>query len=349
MSHNLKKLFSRLQESLPSDKRVYFIYTHKNDFARFYNGLKANTELSYWGLTALKKAFPAVRFLRFQNEKASRISKIRSQDVVIGHIGPTFLAAAQQTKKLIAFNPWAGDEDRCQEAFNCSPKEVEMALYDKCISLVLLTSEFNKREYFEKPKNFWYPYFQKLQEKRRIRLVHQPIDLNLFKRIKWNYTTNDFLYIGNNAHMKCVPDSIELVKRVGRKLTLYGIGGKKMNHLDPKQVEQLPKEADFFIQPGMWEAQCVSILESAARGFIPIVSPETGYPYSHPFLLRFKDHAYNFKILKDVLNTSPKERKELADELHAQLIADTQHNNWQALTDVLVEEVQNAFSQTIEI
>jgi hypothetical protein len=342
-----RKLFQLLQENLPVNCRVYFIYTHKNGFDRFSNGLKANTEISYWCFTALKKSFPSVRFLRYQGEKPSRIAKIRPQDVVIGHIGPTFAEASRYTKKLIAFNPWAGHEDRSREAFNCALADVEMALFEPCASLVLLTSEYNKAVYFEKPANFWHPYFQKLQQTKRVRLVHQPIDLKCFQRIKWDYTTHDFLYIGNDAHMKCVDDTIALVNAAKRQLTIYGFGERRIDNRDQNQVRKLAAQADFFIQPGMWEAQCVSILEAAARGFIPVVSPETGYPYSHPFLLRYKDFDYNFKVLKNLLNTSAEERKTLADSLYQRLVSDVHHNSWTRLTDVLVEEVRHMYFQSI--
>lgn len=345
----LRKLAQLLQERLPAKSKIYFVYTHKNGFDRFNNGLKANTEISYWGFTALKRNFSRVHFLHFKHEKPALMTKIRPQDVVVGHIGPTLLEASRYTKRVIAFNPWAGHEDRSQNAFNCAPHEEEMALYDRCHSLVLLTSEYNKAHYFEKRANFWYPYFEKFQKTKRIRLVHQPIDLTLFQRIKWDYTTDDFLYIGNDAHMKGVPDAIALVHRLKRSLTTYGFGGKKLDNLDQKQIEKLKNQADFFIQPGMWEAQCVSILEAAARGFIPVISPETGYPYQHPFLLRYKDFDYNFKVLKDLLNTTADERKQLADSLYQQLTSDIHHNNWDTLTDILVEEVRAAYFQHIEI
>ncbi len=140
--------------------------------------------------------------------------------------------------------------------------------------------------------------------------------------------------------MKCVDHAKQLVQESKRRLFLYGSEGESLDNLDIKQVLSLPSQADFFIQPGMWEAQCVSILEAAARGFIPVVSKETGYPYDHPFLLRYGDFEYNRKILKDLLNTSPEERKVLGDTLHQQLVNDENHNHWAKLTDVLVEEVE---------
>lgn len=335
-----KKLGQQIHEALPASKRVYFVYTHKNGYNRFHNGLKANTEISYWCYTALRRAFPSVRFLRFQGEKNERIEKIRSSDVVIGHVGETLLKASKRTKKIVTFAPWAGHEDRSQVAFNCAPKEWEMSQYDMAASVIFLTSEHNVEEYISKPKNFWYPYLQELKKCKNLRTVHQPIDLTYFKRIKWEYSTNNFIYIGNTGHMKCLDDSKKLVAELGKKLTLYGCEGKNLNHLDMNQVNRLPFEADFFIQPGMWEAQCVSIFEAAARGFIPVVSKDTGYPYDHPFLLRYNDFSYNRKVLKELLNTTSSERKILADSLHARLCQDANHNNWQKLTDVLVEEVK---------
>jgi len=336
----LNKLAYLLQEKIPSRRRVYFVYTHKNGFDRFYNGLKANTEISYWSIRALQHQFPSVRFLRLEQEKPERIDEIRPQDIVVGHIGPTFARAAKKTNKLIAFNPWAGHEDRStRRAFNCISFEEEIQLFDQSRTLILLTSEYNKREYFDKPTNFWYPYFQEFQKTKRIRLVHQPIDLQIFKRIKFEYQTDDFIYIGNDAHMKGIDHAIALVKTLKRRLHIYGFGGKKIDHLNSTQVFQLPKQADFFIQPGMWEAQCVSILEAAARGFIPVVSEETGYPYIHPFLLRHQNTEYNLKVLKELLQLSPEEKKILADTLYNQLASDINHNNWSTLTNVLVEEV----------
>lgn len=345
----LSKLAQQLHEVLPSGRRVYFLYTHKNGFDRFHNGLKANTEISYWVYRALRAHFPSIRFLRFQGEKPKRVEKIRSQDVVIGHVGETFEKASLRTKRLIAFNPWVGDEAHSCEGFNCAPKEIETGYYDQAASLILLTSEFNKREYFLKPRNFWHPYFQNFMQTKRVRLVHQPIDLTIFKRIKWTYTTHDFLYIGNKGHMKGVEQAVKLVDQVGRRLHLYGWYQKKIDHLDPVQVNCLPEQADFFIQPGLWEAQCVSILESAARGFIPIVSEETGYPYQHPFLLRPQDYKYNLRILRELLHTTPQERRALADHLHQQLTEDINHNNWNQLTTVIVEEVKHLLAQKIEV
>ncbi|NGX54983.1 MAG: hypothetical protein KR126chlam2_00604 [Chlamydiae bacterium] len=332
-----KKLCQRLQERLPG-RRVFFIYTHRNGFDRFSYGLKANTELSYWGYTALRKAFPRVTFLRLEGEKEERIQAIQPQDVVIGHIGETFKRAAQRTRRLITFNPWSGHEDRNQNKFNCLPLEEEMAFYRMAASLIFLSSEYNKMRYVDNPDNYWHTALRKLNKP--VRVVHQPIDLTFFPRVKTTYTTSDFLYVGNDAHMKCLADAKKLVASLERKLTLYGTGEKRLYNLNMGQVIELPDQADFFIQPGMWEAQCVSILEAAARGFIPVVSPETGYPYDHPFLLRYGDFEYNQKVLKELLNTSPEERKALADALHSQLVDDVNHNNWKQLTDVLVEEVQ---------
>ncbi|MFZ0566348.1 MAG: glycosyltransferase [Chlamydiales bacterium] len=333
----IKKMAQLLQEALPAKRSVYFIYTHKNGYDRFAKGMKANTEISFWCYKALSQQFPRVRFLRLQGEKPSRIRKIRPQDVVIGHCGETFLKASERTRRLIGFIPWTGHEDRFKIALS---KAEEMHFHEKSASLILLTSEFNKREYLDRPGSFWHDYFRELQKTKNLRLVHQPIDLTFFRRIKFEYTTHHFLYIGNAAPMKGVEDSKRLVQSVGKKLYLYGIGNKKIDHLNQSQVAELPRQADFFIQPGKWEGQCVSILESAARGFIPIVSPQTGYPYSHPYLLRYGDFDYNLKILKRLLGTSPEERKQLADLLHQQLSDDVNHNNWTRLTDVLVQEVE---------
>lgn len=339
----LFKLAQMVHEALPAKKRVYFLYTHKNGFDRFNNGLKANTEISFWVYKALRNHFPNVRFLRFQGETPEKIRQIRPQDVVIGHIGETLLQSSRYTNKLIAFGPWSGSDDRSQEGYNCILREKEVEMYDRCAALILLTSEFNKQKYVEQPGTFWQTYFAQFQVKKRVRLVHQPLDLALFKRIKWEYTTSDFIYIGNTGHMKCVEDAVELVRGAGRQLTLYGIGERKLDHLNRSQVDRLPREADFFIQPGLWEAQCVSILEAAARGFIPIVTEETGYPYKHPFLLRPRDNPYNARVLKKLLDTTPNERRQLADSLHGQLLHDVEHNNWKKLTDVIVEEVRRLF------
>lgn len=336
----LKKLFQLLQESLPAKRRIYFIYTHKNGYNRFANGLKANTELSFWGYTGLKKEFGKISFLKFQGEKPSRIAAINSNDVVIGHVGETFMKASTRTQRLISFAPWVGHEDHSKESFNCLPFEKEIEFYNRACSLILLTSEYNKKHYLETNTNFWYPFFQEFQKSKKVRVVHQPIDTQLFRRIKWEYTTDNFIYIGNDGHMKGLKDADNIVRELGKNFTIYGLNGKKIDHLDQKAVSKLPQEGDFFIQPGMWEAQCVSILEAAARGFIPVVSKETGYPYDHPFMLRYGDFEYNVKVLKELLKTSPEERKALADHLHGRLIHDANHNDWENLVKVLVEAVK---------
>ncbi|MCC5832367.1 MAG: hypothetical protein JJU12_04920 [Chlamydiales bacterium] len=322
-------------------RRIFFIYTHNNAHDRFTNGLTANTEISYWCHCALKKAGAPVTFLRLQGEKPWRVNQITAKDIVIGHPGETYRKACTRTNNVIAFQPWSGDEDRNQSGkTNCTPLEIELEDYARAKSIIWLTSEFNVKKYLQTKTNFWFDYYRN----KPIRLIHQPIDLQQFPRIKTDYHTNNFLYIGNDLHMKCLDDSRRLVKELDRTLTVYGVGGKKLNNLDSPSVKKLAQEADFFIQPGMWEAQCVSILEAAARGFIPVVSPETGYPYEHPFLLKHGDHAYNLKTLQALLKTPPGERKALADHLHKKLVSDINHNNWKGLTDVLLEEVKKLIS-----
>lgn len=338
----LQKLVQDLILFLPLRKRrIFFIYTHNNVHDRFANGLTANTEISYWCHSDLKKSGLAVSFLRLQGEKPWRINQITEKDIVIGHAGETYRKACARTKNVIVFQPWTGNEDRNQAGKpNCTPLEIELEDYARAKSIIWLTSEFNVKKYIETNTNHWFAYCQK----KPVRFVHQPIDFQQFPRIKTEYRTDNFLYVGNDLHMKCLDDSRRLVQDLDRTLSVYGVGGKKLNNLDRIAVSKLSEQADFFIQPGMWEAQCVSILEAAARGFIPVVSPETGYPYEHPFLLKYGDHAYNLKTLQALLKTSPEERKALADHLHNKLVNDSNHNDWKKLTNVLVEEVRKLIS-----
>ncbi len=319
------------------NRRIFFIYTHNNANNRFGNGLKANTEISYWSQQGLKEAGVPVQFLRHQGEKPWRFRQITSKDIVIGHTGETYRKACERTKNIIVFQPWVGHEDSLRvDKPNCGSREITLKDFSHAKSMIFITSEYNIQKYVLAKTNFWHDFCKN----NPVRFVHQPIDLKMFPRTKTEYRTNDFLYIGNNFHMKCVEDSCALVKELGRNLTLYGFGGKKLDNLDQQTVTQLSEKADFFIQPGMWEAQCVSILEAAARGFIPVVSRDTGYPYEHPYLLKYGDFAYNLQTLRALLKTSPEERKELADSLHTRLVNDINHNNWKQLTDVLVEEVK---------
>lgn len=335
----IKKLLADICLFLPG-KRVFFIYTHNNASDRFSNGLTANTEISHWSIQALKKAFPRVTFLRLQGEKPLRMQRISEKDVVIGHIGETFQRASERTKNTIAFYPWTGHLDRNEsKKFNCIEIEKEMTCLKAARSIIFLTSEYNVQKYINTSTNFW----QQFCQDNPVRFVHQPVDLQQFKRVKFSYETSNFMYVGNDAHMKCLDHSRALVKAVDRQLSIYGLGTRKLANLDRKTVEGLSSEADFFIQPGMWECQCVSILEAAARGFIPVVSEETGYPYKHPFLLRYNDFEYNKLVLKDLLHSTPEERKDLADSLHKQLVNDVNHNNWEKLTSVLVEEVKKLY------
>ncbi|MFT5317223.1 MAG: glycosyltransferase involved in cell wall biosynthesis [Chlamydiales bacterium] len=335
----LKKLLADISLFLPG-KRVFFIYSHNNASDRFVNGLTANTEISHWSIQALKREFPRVTFLRLQGEKSLRLQRISEKDVVIGHIGETFQKASERTKRMIAFYPWTGHLDRNQsKKFNCIEIEKEMISLKAAKSIIFLTSEYNVQKYMNSQSNFWYSFCQEYP----VRYVHQPLDLHQFKRVKFSYETSNFLYIGNDAHMKCLDHSRSLVQAVDRELSIYGLGKRKLGNLDSKAVAELSTEADFFIQPGMWECQCVSILEAAARGFIPVVSRETGYPYEHPFLLRYNDFEFNKLVLKDLLHSTPGDRKNLADSLHSQLENDVNHNNWGKLTSVLVDEVKKLY------
>ena len=85
--------------------------------------------------------------------------------MTLGGIGSCYASLAFH---LIAFYPWSGHEDRsCNTLFNCLPFEEEKAYWDKASSLILLTSEYNVREYVETPKNFWFEFIQSEQKKKR--------------------------------------------------------------------------------------------------------------------------------------------------------------------------------------
>jgi hypothetical protein len=50
-----------------------------------------------------------------------------------------------------------------------------------------------------------------------------------------------------------------------------------------------------------------------------------------------------------LLHTTAAERKSLADSLYQQLENDTNHNNWETLTRVLIEEVRHLYFQNIAV
>ncbi len=151
----LERALERISLLFPR-KRIFFIYTHRNGKNRFGAGLKANTEISYFSFCALQKKFRNVVFLRLEGEKPFRIRAIGQRDIVIGHIGETYVKASERTKQLIAFYPWSGhlDRSKSEEGFNCLSREKEAYFLEKAASLIFLTSEYNKAKYIECQENF---------------------------------------------------------------------------------------------------------------------------------------------------------------------------------------------------
>lgn len=80
--------------------------------------------------------------------------------------------------------------------------------------------------------------------------------------------------IGSRA-LKKLPRGASEMEVKGKGLAFNNLGA--LNNDDEAQIRLLVEAHDFYIQTSSLDAQATTILEFAARGLIPIVTPESGF------------------------------------------------------------------------
>lgn len=100
-----------------------------------------------------------------------------------------------------------------------------------------------------------------------------------------------------------------------------------VSNADPAFNRFVLEEVDFYIHTSDLDAQATAVLEAAARGVVPMVTPESGF--RSPFAIELcDDAARNRAIIADALAMSPAEYCERARGLRRQIL---EEHDWETI------------------
>ncbi|WP_448561050.1 glycosyltransferase [Trichothermofontia sp.] len=129
--------------------------------------------------------------------------------------------------------------------------------------------------------------------------------------------------------------------RVG--LLHFPIKGKKylfnflgfVNNSDPVFNQWVVDTCDFYIHTGRMDAQATVILENAARGLIPLVTPESGFASPHAIYLTH-DPDKNREIIRWALNLPESELLERSRLIREQI---QREHNWESIYTMIWDNI----------
>jgi glycosyltransferase involved in cell wall biosynthesis len=118
-----------------------------------------------------------------------------------------------------------------------------------------------------------------------IEIVEPYVDIERFRKVNVNLTTNNFLYIGRNHYERNISFLKEIFKENKYQLTLIGNGFKNkrikniIERSATKNIEKYMKLNTFFIDLSLFAPFPVAVLEAMSAGMVPIVSINCGNEY----------------------------------------------------------------------
>jgi glycosyltransferase involved in cell wall biosynthesis len=134
--------------------------------------------------------------------------------------------------------------------------------------------------------------------------------------------------IGSRALKKMAPGPAEM-EVAGIGLPFNNLGA--VNNDDGAQIRALVRDHDFYIHSSSMDAQATTILEFAARGLIPIVTPESGFESGDAVYLT-DSPAKNREIIRQALAMSDEECMHRSRRLREQIRRD---HSWEAFYDAI--------------
>ncbi|TAE58787.1 MAG: glycosyltransferase family 1 protein [Nostocales cyanobacterium] len=109
----------------------------------------------------------------------------------------------------------------------------------------------------------------------------------------------------------------------------------EINNNDSEFNHWVVENCDFYIHTGYMDAQATTTLENAARGLIPLVTPESGFACPDAIYLTF-DPEENRKIIEWALNL-PEEELIKRSQLIRRYVE--KEHNWQNIYDKIWNEI----------
>ncbi|NEQ98713.1 MAG: glycosyltransferase [Cyanothece sp. SIO2G6] len=109
-----------------------------------------------------------------------------------------------------------------------------------------------------------------------------------------------------------------------------------VNNNDPEFNHWVVENCDFYIHTATMDAQATTILESCARGLVPLVTPESGLTSPHAIYLTH-DPAENHKIIEWALQLPESELKKRSELVREQMVRE---NSWKDIFETIWSGIQ---------
>lgn len=109
-----------------------------------------------------------------------------------------------------------------------------------------------------------------------------------------------------------------------------------VNNNDPEFNHWVVENCDFYIHTGNMDAQATTILENAARGLVPLVTPESGFASPHAIQLT-QDPDENRKIIDWALNLPESELMQRSQRVREQIV---QEHHWEGIFNRIWDGIQ---------
>ena len=116
----------------------------------------------------------------------------------------------------------------------------------------------------------------------------------------------------------------------------------RINHLgkidngDAEGMDALVEAHDFYLQTSTMDAQATTILEYAARGLVPIVTPESGFESEDAIYLT-RDAARNREIIDSALQMREEELRYRSERIKAQIRS---RHSWRTFYDTIASHIR---------
>ena len=120
----------------------------------------------------------------------------------------------------------------------------------------------------------------------------------------------------------------------GKKYSFNFLGA--ISNADPDFNHWVVNTCDFYIHTGTMDAQATVILENAARGLIPLVTPESGFECPHAIYLTHNPNE-NREIIRQALEI-PEPELIVRSQLLREFIQ--REHNWESIFEKIWNEIQ---------
>ena len=124
------------------------------------------------------------------------------------------------------------------------------------------------------------------------------------------------------------------IKINGKFYSINNLG--PVNNDNDEQIRSLVEEHDFYIHTSSMDAQATTVLEFAARGLIPIVTPESGFECEDAIYLS-SSAVRNREIIASALQMPEEECMRRSERLKAYV---RQEHSWRVFYDTISSHIE---------